>query len=94
MGTTSKGAPFAISKDGLFTVHDDGAIIAVTHHHRAFRQWRPAQPARSPIAQVQDSDPYLLVLLADQEFHDQRPEQAESLIEAAYVAYDQCRWGS
>jgi hypothetical protein len=33
--------------------------------------------------------PYLLVLLADQEIDAKRQEEAQSLIEAAYAAYDQ-----
>ena len=41
-----------------------------------------------------DADPYLLVLLADQEIAANRPEQARSLIEAAYAVYDQGRLGS
>jgi hypothetical protein len=40
------------------------------------------------------ADPYLLVLLADQEIAANRPEQARCLIEAAYAVYDQGRPGS
>ena len=35
-----------------------------------------------------DTDPYLLVLLADQELDDGREEQARYLIEAAYEFFD------
>jgi hypothetical protein len=35
-----------------------------------------------------DSDPYLLALLADQELVEGREEQARSLIDAAYEAFD------
>jgi hypothetical protein len=35
-----------------------------------------------------DSDPYLLVLLADQEIGDGRVDQAHHLIDAAYAAFD------
>lgn len=38
--------------------------------------------------------PYDLVLLAGQEIEGQRFEQAQTLIEAAYAAYDQCSLGS
>lgn len=34
-------------------------------------------------------DAYLLVLLADQELSDGRSEQAETLLDAAYAAFDQ-----
>ena len=38
---------------------------------------------------VADSDPYALILLADQEFGEGRNEQARYLVEAAYEAFDQ-----
>jgi hypothetical protein len=38
---------------------------------------------------VRKSDPYLLLLLADQEFDQGREKQAGYLVEAAYKAYDQ-----
>ena len=39
-------------------------------------------------------DPYLLVLLARQQIEANRREEARTLIEAAYAAYDQCNFGS
>lgn len=39
-----------------------------------------------PVRQI---DPYFLLLLADQEFHEGHEQQAMYLVEAAYVAYDQ-----
>jgi hypothetical protein len=50
---------------------------------------RQALPTRSA-----EPAPYLLVLLADQEIDAKRQEEAQSLIEAAYAAYDQCNLGS
>ena len=35
-----------------------------------------------------DNDPYLLILLAEQEFGEGREEQASYLLEAAYKAFD------
>jgi hypothetical protein len=46
------------------------------------------------VGPVRALDPYLLLLLADQEIAAQRPEQADCLIDAAYAAYDQCSLGS
>ncbi len=39
-------------------------------------------------APVGDDDPYLLVLLADQELGQGREEQARYLVEAAYESFD------
>jgi hypothetical protein len=36
-----------------------------------------------------DNDPYLLLLLADQELVEGRKEQARHLVEAAYESFDQ-----
>ncbi|HEY0185712.1 MAG TPA: hypothetical protein VGC09_23155 [Rhodopila sp.] len=36
-----------------------------------------------------DIDPYLLLILADQELLDGREDQARSLVEAAYACFDQ-----
>jgi hypothetical protein len=96
MGNTSKRSPFVIAA-GLSPVRDDHPIAGLDQHRmHALRQWRPspAQLLHLPIARLHDADPYLFVLLADQELGERRPEQAESLIEAAYSAYDQCRFGS
>jgi hypothetical protein len=49
---------------------------------RAAKRQRPA-PARG-------LDPYVLVLLADQEIRADRLSEARCLIEAAYAAYDRC----
>jgi hypothetical protein len=38
---------------------------------------------------VTENDPYLLILLADQELDEGREEQARYLVEAAYEAFDQ-----
>jgi hypothetical protein len=38
---------------------------------------------------ITESDPYLLVLLADQELGEGREEQAIYLVDAAYEAFDQ-----
>ena len=38
---------------------------------------------------VTENDPYVLVLLADQELDEGREEQARYLVEAAYEAFDQ-----
>lgn len=43
--------------------------------------------SKSPPAKA--SDPYLLILLADQELVEGREQQAKSLVEAAYEAFDQ-----
>ncbi len=96
MGTTSKGAPFVFT-NGLPPVHNEHRIDeAGGNRIYPFRQWRPSpvQPMCLATVSTHDADPYLFVLLADQEFREQRPAQAESLIDAAYAAYDQCRWGS
>ena len=45
-------------------------------------------PKTSPIRQ---SDPFILLLLAEQELNEGRKEQAMYLVEAAYEAYDQPR---
>ncbi len=98
MGNNTKNSPFVMAGGLSAAVHDDRAAAGLNQHPlHALRQWRPtppAQPARSLIANQNDTDPYLFVLLADQELGEQRPEQAKSLIEAAYAAYDQCRLGS
>jgi hypothetical protein len=58
-----------------------------TPHHsltsHSMLQEAVATPTNEP-------DPYLLILLADQEVQANRPEEVQSLIEAAYAAYDQC----
>ncbi|HET6306914.1 MAG TPA: hypothetical protein VFG12_06995 [Rhodopila sp.] len=41
--------------------------------------------------QIRPSDPFILVLLADQELAEGREDQASCLIEAAYDAYDRRR---
>lgn len=41
-----------------------------------------------------DADPYLLLLLADQELVEGRDEQARYLVEAAYDCFDQKAKGS
>jgi hypothetical protein len=38
---------------------------------------------------ITENDPYLLILLADQELGEGREEQARYLVEAAYEAFDQ-----
>jgi hypothetical protein len=96
MGNTPKNSPFAIA-NGLSALHGDRAISGLNQHRlHSLRQWRPAHAhlVHLPISRPRDADPYLFVLLADQELEDQRPEQAATLIEAAYIAYDQCRFGS
>jgi hypothetical protein len=47
--------------------------------------------ARTPLRALpsNDGDPYLLILLADQELDAGRKDQAGSLIEAVYQAFDQ-----
>ncbi len=50
--------------------------------------------ARAVASVTAEPEPYLLVLLADQEIEADREEKAMSLIEAAYAAYDQCTFGS
>ncbi len=93
MADTSKSPPFVIATS-LPAIRDDRAIAQLTQYRlNAFRKWRPS-PANLSTAQPYDADPYLFVLLANQEFGEQRPEQAKSLIEAAYLAYDQWRFGS
>ena len=97
MVNNSRNSPFVMAS-GLSAVHGDRAAAGLNQHPlRAFRQWRPTpptQPVRLLSADKNDTDPYMFVLLADQELGEQRPEQAKSLIEAAYAAYDQCRLGS
>lgn len=93
MGDPSKTSPFADALGSSATGND--RLMAGFHQRNllTFRYWRGryAPWARGGIGPSRDSDPYLLVLLADQEFVAHRPEQAESLIEAAYAVYDQCR---
>jgi hypothetical protein len=55
--------------------------------HSLTAQSMPQQAVATP---TNEPDPYLLVLLADQEIQANRPEEAQSLIDAAYAAYDQC----
>jgi hypothetical protein len=96
MRNTSKSSPFVIAI-GPSEIRDEHTIAGLNQHRtHALRQWRPspAQLVHLPIAKPHDADPYLFVLLADQELEAQRPDQAESLIEAAYAVYDQCRFGS
>jgi hypothetical protein len=96
MRNTSKSSPFVIAT-GLLAIRDEHASTGLNQHRtHALRQWRPSPPpfVHPPAAQPRDTDPYLFVLLADQELRDRRPEQAETLIEAAYAAYDQCKFGS
>ena len=77
--------------------------------HRCGRPWSsPTYPprvvARTPVRRTElasvtppaaaEPDPYLLVLLADQEIEADRQANAESLIEAAYAAYDQSTFRS
>ena len=50
--------------------------------------------ARNVATSASQPDPYLLVLLADQEVDANRLADAASLIEAAYAGFDQCRLGS
>jgi len=50
--------------------------------------------ARYIATSASEPDPYLLVLLADQELDSNRSADAVSLIEAAYRAFDQCNFGS
>lgn len=38
---------------------------------------------------IRKTDPYFLLLLAERELHEGHNEQAEYLVESAYVAYDQ-----
>jgi hypothetical protein len=64
---------------------------------RSASRWRVvAGSTFSPAAAVRwvDPDPFLLVLLAGQALEEKRTEQARSLIEAAYAAYDQDCTGS
>jgi hypothetical protein len=96
MRNTSKSSSFVVAT-GLSAVRDEPATAAPDQHRtHVLRQWRPSpgQVVPLPAAQPRDVDPYLFVLLADQELGEQRPEQANSLIEAAYIAYDQCKFGS
>jgi hypothetical protein len=48
-------------------------------------------PEVSETPAIRKHDPFMLVLLADQELAEGREEQASSLIEAAYDAYDHQR---
>jgi hypothetical protein len=52
-----------------------------------FRSGRLAHVFADPVPQLQ-TDPYLLLLLADQELIEGRKEQASCLIEAAYDFFD------
>jgi hypothetical protein len=96
MEDASKISPFVIST--TLSTTDNDHIMAELHqsNRHSFRHWRGRYLPlpRAAVDPAHDSDPYLLVMLADQEFGAYRSEQAESLIEAAYEAYDQCRFGS
>ncbi len=48
----------------------------------------PIRRALSKMLVTTPSDPYLLILLADQELMDGREQQAACLVEAAYEAFD------
>lgn len=63
-----------------------GALVRSASRRRvvAGSTFSPASPVRSV-----DPDPFLLVLLAGQALEEKRVEQARTLIEAAYAAYDQ-----
>jgi hypothetical protein len=77
--------------------NDNRIFTGFSHFGAAQLHRRPVSGAIFPrvaTASSHDSDPYLLVLLADQEIAANRPEQARSLIEAAYAVYDQARLGS
>jgi hypothetical protein len=96
MGDTPKISPFAAALGSSATSNDRLMVGLHQANLLTFRYWRAgcAPVARRAAGPSRDSDPYLLVLLADQEFQADRPEQAESLIEAAYAAYDQWTFGS
>jgi hypothetical protein len=65
-----------------------GTAVVLRLPHRRSHSVRP--PARKEPATV---DPYMLVVLAQEERNQNRIEQAESLIEAAYNYYDRCNYG-
>jgi hypothetical protein len=78
----------------LSGANDNGLFFASSAPNLGTRHRRPAARAafgRLVARPVRVADPYLLVLLADQEIAANRPEQARSLIEAAYAAFDQGR---
>jgi hypothetical protein len=95
MGITFKGSPLAAA---LGPTLSDLHVIAGSGEQRPhlFRHWRAslAPFLGMVVTPVCDPDPYLFVLLADQEIAAQRPEQAKCLIDAAYAAYDQCSFTS
>ena len=83
MGNTPKISPFAAALGSSATSNDRLMVGLHQTNLLTFRYWRAgyAPVARRAAGPLRDSDPYLLVLLADQEFQANRPEQAESLIE-------------
>lgn len=96
MERASKISPVARIK-GAAVVNDDHTVSDFTlYHFSTARSRRYAKAHHSPaqMAPLQKADPYLWVLLADHEIKAERLDQAEALIEAAYAAYDQCRFGS
>lgn len=54
---------------------------------KSFRSGRLTRPLADPVAELH-TDPYLLLLLADQELVEGRKEQAGCLIEAVYDFFD------
>ncbi|HEY4043821.1 MAG TPA: hypothetical protein VGM32_18510 [Rhodopila sp.] len=101
MTTASNVVLFPIATR-LTAANDDRSIARLKHPglrsigHRpvGYRPVSGSTVTRVVARPSSDADPYLLVLLADQEIASHRLEQASSLIEAAYAAYDQCRFGS
>ena len=68
--------------------HAEGRCAA-RRHRPICLPVRAAPSVRSkPAVSPQRPDPYVLVLLADQELRADRYFQAKCLIEAAYAAYD------
>lgn len=60
---------------------------AIVHLSLGRLTGRPAmRPAKNRFV---EPDPYMMILLAGQEIQDGRLDQAESLIDAAFAAYDQ-----
>lgn len=89
---SSFGFPLFPASTVRFAHSDDFLHMrARSLHHRAaaISRFPRAVPTRPTWPEA-----FAMVELACQAVREERFEQAQSLIDAAYAAYDQCDWGS
>jgi len=79
-----------VRNSGIRLVRPDPAVTD-RPFARLFQNLGSARLPRALLKQQPDvdTDPYLLLLLADQELVEGRDEQARYLVEAAYESFDQ-----